>query len=132
VSPALDGLLFVLYLPVTRINNHLLLGDCTMKRRDLDKMRLDDLWDLHEEIVEVLDRKLESEKQKLQSQLDQLGRTFGGSPKDIPQSRPYPKVEPKYRNPSKPLETWSGRGKTPRWVVELLATGASLDELRIQ
>ncbi|WFU13523.1 H-NS histone family protein [Bradyrhizobium sp. CB3481] len=103
-----------------------------MQRLDLEKMHLDDLWDLHQEILDVLDRRLESEKQKLQSQLDELGRKFGGSPKDIPQRRPYPKVEPKYRNPTNPLETWSGRGKTPRWVVELLATGANLDELRIQ
>jgi DNA-binding protein H-NS len=103
-----------------------------MRRFDLEKMQLDDLWDLYQEIIEVLDRRLESEKQKLQSQLDELGRRFGGSPKDLPQRRPYPKVEPKFRNPTNPLETWSGRGKAPRWVVELLATGADLDELRIQ
>ena len=95
-------------------------------------MQLDDLWDLHAKIIEVLDRKLESEKQKLQNQLDELGRRFGGSPKDLPQRRPYPKVEPKYRNPQNTLETWSGRGRTPRWIIELLATGASLDEFRIQ
>jgi DNA-binding protein H-NS len=103
-----------------------------MKRHDLEKMRLDDLWNLYQEMIEVLDAKLESEKEKLQSQLDELGRRFGGSPKDLPQRRPYPKVEPKYRNPTNPLETWAGRGKTPRWVVELLANGASLDEFRIQ
>jgi DNA-binding protein H-NS len=120
------------YLPATRINNPFPLGEWIMKRFDLEKMQLDDLWDLHQEIIEALDRKLEHEKQKLQRQLDELGRKFGGSPKDIPQRRPYPNVEPKYRNPTNPLETWSGRGKTPRWVVELLATGANLDELRIQ
>ena len=119
------------YLPATRINNPFLLGHSTMKRLDLKKMPVDDLWDLYQEILEVLDRKLEHEKQKLQRQ-DELGRKFGGSPKDIPQRRPYPKVEPKFRNPENPSETWSGRGKTPRWVVELLATGANLDELRIQ
>ena len=103
-----------------------------MKDRDLEKMQLDDLWDLHQRIIEVLDRKLEKEKQKLQNQLDELGRKFGCSSKDIPQRRPYPRVEPKYRNPRNPQETWSGRGKTPRWVVELLANGAALDEFRIQ
>jgi DNA-binding protein H-NS len=103
-----------------------------MKDRQLEKMQLDDLWDLHQRIIDVLDRKLENEKQKLQNQLDELGRKFGGSPRDIPQRRPYPKVEPKYRNPRNPLETWSGRGKTPRWAVELLANGANLEEFRIQ
>ena len=102
-----------------------------MRDRDLEKMNVDDLWDFYLRIIDVLDWKLEAEKRKLQNQLDELGRKFGGSPKDVPQRRPYPKVEPKYRNPTNPLETWSGRGKMPRWVVELLATGANLDELRI-
>ncbi len=104
----------------------------SMKDRDLEKMGLDDLWSLHERLIEVLDRKLENEKHRLQNLLDNLGRRFGGSPKDLPLRRPYPKVEPKFRNPNDPSETWSGRGKPPRWVVELLAAGRSLDEIRIQ
>jgi DNA-binding protein H-NS len=103
-----------------------------MKDRELDKMALDDLWDLNQRIIEVLERKLESEKRKLQNQLDELGRKFGGSPGAIPQRRPYPEVKPKYRNPNIPSEMWSGRGKTPRWVAEWLAAGRNLDELRIQ
>ena len=102
-----------------------------MKDRDLESMDVDKLWDLYQRIIDVLDRKLEAEKNKLQSQLDELGRKFGGSPKDVPQRRPYPKVEPKFRNPANSSETWSGRGKTPRWVVELLSTGKVLDDLRI-
>src|SRR4051794_25633878 len=103
-----------------------------MKDRELEKMKLDDLWDLHQRIIDVLDRKLETEKRKLQDQLDELGRKFGGSPKDIPQRRPYPKVEPKFRNPNDPSETWSGRGKTPRWMIEMIADGRSIDDFRIQ
>jgi DNA-binding protein H-NS len=103
-----------------------------MKDREVEKMELDDLWDLHLRIIEVLNRKLENEKRKLQNQLDELGRKFGGAPADLPQRRPYPKVEPKYRNPDNPSETWSGRGKTPRWVTERLAAGRHLDEFRIQ
>ena len=104
----------------------------SMKDRELGKMELDDLWNLHERLIEVLDRKLEGEKRRLQTRLDELGRRFGGSPNDLPQRRPYPKVEPKFRNPNDPSETWSGRGKPPRWVVELLAAGRNLDEIRIQ
>jgi DNA-binding protein H-NS len=103
-----------------------------MKDRELEKMELNDLWDLHQRIVEVLDRKLENEKCKLQNQLDELGRKFGGSPADVPQRRPYPKVEAKYRNPNNPSETWSGRGKTPRWLAMLIASGGKPDDFRIQ
>jgi DNA-binding protein H-NS len=102
-----------------------------MRDRDLDNMDVDILWDMYQRIIEVLDRKLEAEKNKLQSQLDELGRRFGGSPKDVPQRRPYPKVEPKFRNPANPSQTWSGRGRTPRWVLELLGAGKVLDDLRI-
>jgi len=102
-----------------------------MKDKDLEKMSLDDLWSLHQKILPLLDRKLQQETHKLQTQLDELGRKFGGSPSDVPQRRPYPKVEPKFRNPDNPSETWSGRGKQPHWVRNLLAAGRSLDDLKI-
>ena len=102
-----------------------------MKDRDLAKMPLDQLWRLHEQIIQLLDRKLQQEARKLQQRLDELGRKFGGTPDDIPQRRPYPKVKPKFRNPKEPSETWSGRGKQPRWISELLVSGRSLEEFRI-
>lgn len=37
----------------------------------------------------------------------------------------------KYRNPENPIETWSGRGRKPLWVVKQLEGGKSLDDLRI-
>jgi hypothetical protein len=43
-----------------------------MKDRELEQMEFDDLWDLHQRIIEVLTRKLENEKRKLQNQLDNL------------------------------------------------------------
>jgi len=33
------------------------------------------------------------------------------------------KVAPKYRNPANAKETWTGRGKQPRWMAELTAKG---------
>ncbi|MGZ9032950.1 MAG: H-NS histone family protein [Rhodospirillales bacterium] len=38
---------------------------------------------------------------------------------------------PKYRNPDNPEETWSGRGRQPRWVQAALAEGETLDDLAI-
>ena len=102
-----------------------------MNDRELEKMELDDLWNLHQRIIDILDRKLENEKRKLQNQLDELGRRLSGSPAGVPQRRPYPEVKPKYQNPKDPSETWSGRGKTPRWVAELIAAGRKLDEFKI-
>lgn len=41
------------------------------------------------------------------------------------------KVAPKYRNPEKPEETWTGRGRPPKWVLRLQAEGVSMDEITI-
>jgi len=38
---------------------------------------------------------------------------------------------PRYRNPENPDQTWSGRGRRPRWVHDAEAAGRSLDDLRI-
>ncbi len=42
------------------------------------------------------------------------------------------KVAPKYRNPNNPTETWTGRGKQPRWFATALAQGLSEKALLIQ
>lgn len=42
------------------------------------------------------------------------------------------KVAPKYRNPANSSETWSGRGKQPRWLAALTASGRRLDEFLIK
>ena len=40
-------------------------------------------------------------------------------------------VAPKYRNPANPDETWSGRGKRPRWFNEALKAGKKEKDLAI-
>jgi DNA-binding protein H-NS len=41
-------------------------------------------------------------------------------------------VQPKFRNPNPPHQTWSGRGKQPVWMRQVLADGVTtMDDLRI-
>lgn len=40
-------------------------------------------------------------------------------------------VAPKYRNPTEPAQTWSGRGRQPVWVQAHIAGGGSLEDLAI-
>ena len=42
------------------------------------------------------------------------------------------KVAPKYRNPDNANETWSGRGKQPRWLQAYTSQGRVLDEFLIR
>ena len=41
------------------------------------------------------------------------------------------KVEPKYRNPNNPSETWAGRGQQPKWLAAETAKGRALEEFLI-
>lgn len=40
-------------------------------------------------------------------------------------------AKPKYAHPENSSVTWTGRGRKPKWVVEALASGKSLDDLAI-
>ena len=79
-----------------------------MENSDLKSMAIDDLWELHEQVVAKLTRELSIEKARLEERLHKLGSASKLITSDR-QRRPYPKVLPKYRNPKNPAETWSGR-----------------------
>jgi DNA-binding protein H-NS len=97
-----------------------------MRKPALEAMDFDDLWRLHQELTKVLAEKITTEKRKLEERLSQLGHAEEAGPR-----RKYPKVLPKYANPAAALETWSGRGKQPRWLVAALKSGHKLEEFRI-
>jgi len=99
-----------------------------MKDQNLAIMSTDELWILHERIRLILSTKLGAEKQKLERRLVQLS---GRNERNERVRRPYPKVYPKYRNPERPSETWSGRGKRPRWVGAHLRSGKKVEDLLI-
>jgi len=46
-------------------------------------------------------------------------------------SRSRTSAPPKYRNPANARETWSGRGRKPKWVQKALASGKTLDDLAV-
>jgi DNA-binding protein H-NS len=37
----------------------------------------------------------------------------------------------RFRNPADEAQTWTGRGRQPKWISEALAGGKSLDDFRI-
>jgi DNA-binding protein H-NS len=111
-----------------------------MRKIDLDAMDFEELWLLHEQLTQILSEKISAEKLELEKRLAQLSRAepigeakISSTAKrtDRPPRRKYPKVLPKYCNPSAPEETWSGRGKQPRWLVAALQAGHQLAEFRI-
>jgi len=93
-----------------------------VKNVDLAKMSVDELWALHEDLREILSTRLDAEMHEMRRRRAQI---------DAKTRRPYPKVQPKYRNPERPAETWSGRGMQPHWVRAQLRKGKKFDDLLI-
>ena len=102
--------------------------ETNLKNKNLAMMSVDELWSLHEEVQTILSTKLDAEKRELERRIALLNVRNEDRPKA---RRPYPKVHPKYRNPERPSETWSGRGKQPRWMGAQLRSGKKVDELLI-
>jgi DNA-binding protein H-NS len=111
------------------------------KKFNLDALSIDEMWQLHEDINAVLSVRLTEEKRELEKRLAQLRREkesrqldpTDSQAKDPPRERrKYPRVFAKYRNPNEPSETWSGRGKQPRWLTAALKMGHTIDEFAIR
>ena len=106
------------------------------KQLELESMSLDDLWALHERISGILSTRIRAEQHELEKRLDVLNRGMGinnlsSDPRSLGKPRrKYPRVFPKYRNPQT-SETWSGRGKRPRWLVAAMKSGHKIEEFRI-
>jgi DNA-binding protein H-NS len=112
-------------------------GKSSMAARNLASMSVDELWTLRETIDAILADKISTELNELSRQLDRLSprdkaAKFPERSKAValkhPSSRP---VLPKYQNPVRPFEIWSGRGRRPLWLKELLVTGRLLEDLRL-
>ena len=107
------------------------------KKLELESMSLDDLWSLHEKISAILAARIKAEKHELEKRLAFLDRGVGAVVQpgeaqlsEAKQRRKYPRVLPKYRNPQT-SETWSGRGKLPRWLAAAMKSGRKIEEFRI-
>lgn len=106
---------------------------------DLEAMQFDELWSIHEELTKILSDRILGEKRELEKRLAKLNQNDpptsegrGDGMRRRHSRRKYPKVLPKYFNPSAPSETWSGRGKRPRWLAIALEEGRVIDDFKIK
>ncbi|MGV7217082.1 H-NS histone family protein [Bradyrhizobium sp. UFLA05-112] len=101
-----------------------------MEMRDWGAMPTSELWEFFDEVTSVLSRRMAAEKAKLEERLRRIeGGEIDARTERV--RRPYPPVLQKYQNPKNPDETWSGRGKQPRWLRAQLRAGKKLDDLLI-
>ena len=107
-----------------------------MSRKDLEKLKADiDKALARVEIEEKKAARLAAEKaaKALGYSLDELRDvTLAKKPRTTKVKDGRAKVAPKYRNPNDAEQTWTGRGRKPKWVEAHLASGGTLEQVEIK
>jgi DNA-binding protein H-NS len=101
---------------------------------DLDQLSLSELKQLQKDVAKAIDGYKDREKRKALAEVEAFARERGLSLADltgVSGKRSRKPAEAKYANPANPSETWTGRGRKPRWAEAALASGKSLDDLKI-
>lgn len=103
---------------------------------NLASLSVAELKSLQDEIAVELELRTKEERQKLVQEFRDKAKSLGISLEELMagqkgKGRASGKVAAKYANPADSSQTWTGRGKKPRWVGEWLDSGKSLDDLKI-
>jgi DNA-binding protein H-NS len=99
---------------------------------DLEQMSLAELKQLRKDVDAAVNSYHEREKAKAREVLEQRAKELGFTLDEITGKKgKRAKPQAKYRNPEAPTETWSGRGRRPKWLEEKLSNGASLEDFRV-
>jgi DNA-binding protein H-NS len=92
-----------------------------MAKVNLTGMNVEALLNLRNQIDERL--------VELRAELEKQLAAIAGQPRPKGKSLKGKKVPPKYRSPSG--ETWAGRGARPKWMVEALKKGKTMEDFLI-
>jgi DNA-binding protein H-NS len=101
---------------------------------DLESLSLKDLKDLRARIDRAISGFDDRKKKAALAELEETARKLGYTLAELTaltSTRKRKPAAPKYANPADRSDTWSGRGRRPRWVVAALAAGQSLEDLAI-
>jgi DNA-binding protein H-NS len=102
--------------------------------RELERMSYKDLQELELKVrkakVSAQDRSRNEIREKVEAMVAAAGfkmsDLFGG------RGGKGRKVAAKYANPDDPAETWTGRGRKPRWLAAKLKDGDKMDKFLIK
>jgi DNA-binding protein H-NS len=110
--------------------------------QDLESKTDEELRALQEQITELLDERVRSRFAEYRriardagyevtlTRIGEEGRTRRRGQRGGREDR-RSEIAPKYRNPDNPSETWTGRGREPRWMQHQIAEGKSRDDFLI-
>lgn len=106
---------------------------------DLSKLNLAELKDLQAQVGVEMKKRENSDIKKARSEINAIAQSLGLSLKDLlgvneskgKVRKQTGKVAAQYRNPQDASQEWTGRGRQPGWVKELVASGKNLMSAKI-
>ncbi|WP_081466402.1 H-NS family nucleoid-associated regulatory protein [Collimonas fungivorans] len=105
---------------------------------DLSGLSVVELRALQDQIKQALKDREHQELAKAREQILAIAQNAGISLQDLLGAQPRSKnavsktkVAVRYRHPSDPLLQWTGRGRQPKWIQDWVASGQSLDAIRV-
>jgi DNA-binding protein H-NS len=109
-----------------------------MAQIDLSGYNLGELKGLQHEIEKEIKSREQQDVKKAREQILAIAQEVGISVADLlakttskAKNNNGQKVKPKYQNPADGSQTWTGRGRQPRWIAEGVANGKALDDFLI-
>jgi DNA-binding protein H-NS len=103
-----------------------------MAKTDLSNYNLAELKGLQFDIEKEIKARQQDEVKKAREQILAIAQDVGVTVAAlIAKSGGAKKGGARFRNPADEAQTWTGRGRQPKWVAEALAGGKSLDDFRI-
>lgn len=101
---------------------------------DFETLSLAELKQLQKDVAKAIDGFKDREKRKALAEVEAFARERGLTMSDITGmsgKRSRKPADAKYTNPDDASQTWTGRGRRPRWIEAALAAGKSLDDMAI-
>lgn len=101
---------------------------------DLNSLSLKELKDLQAQVVRAIATFEDRAKRAVAAELEELAKARGFSLAELlsmTAQRKRPASSAKYANPADRSQTWSGRGRKPRWYIDAIASGKSPADLEI-
>ncbi|WP_333816179.1 H-NS histone family protein [Tabrizicola sp.] len=101
---------------------------------DLNTLSLKELKDLQSQVAKAISGYEDRRKREALAELEEKAKTLGFSLSELTGVTTGRKRSPstaKYANPANAADTWSGRGRKPRWFSEALAKGKKPDDMAI-
>lgn len=101
---------------------------------DLNSLSLKELKDLQSQVAKAIAGFEDRRKREALAELEEKAKAMGFSLAELTGASIGRKRSPsvaKYVNPADASDTWSGRGRKPRWFAAALAKGKKPEDLAI-